>query len=51
MLQVFKVFRDIARTEGNKSQEKKVGMISKLLVASKENEPGYIMRALQVHSN
>jgi hypothetical protein len=33
---------------GQSSQEKKKGLISKLLVASKGCEPGYIMRSLQV---
>jgi hypothetical protein len=45
---VFKTFKDIASTAGKDSQERKRGLINKLLVASKENETGYIMRSLQV---
>lgn len=45
---VFKTFKDIATAGGANSQERKRGLISKLLVASKGNEPGYIMRSLQV---
>eukprot|EP00891_Asterochloris_glomerata_P009808 jgi/Astpho2/9808/Aster-03779 len=44
---VFKTFQLIATTEGHKSQDKKKGHIVKLLAASKDNEAGYIMRALQ----
>jgi DNA ligase-1 len=47
---VFKLFRDIATTTGASSQARKLGLISKLLVASKGTEPGYIMRSLQVGS-
>ncbi len=46
--QVHKVFLEIARTEGNKSQDKKKALINKLLVAAGQNEAGYIMRCLQV---
>ena len=42
------MFLDIARTEGNKSQDKKKQLINKLLVAAGDNEAGYIMRCLQV---
>lgn len=49
-LQVLKQFRDISATSGNKSMDKKKGMITKLLAASKAQEAGYIMRALQVAS-
>ncbi len=45
---VFKTFKDIASTGGKDSQERKRGLINKLLVASKQNETGYIMRSLQV---
>ena len=45
---MLKQFRAIAATTGNKSQDKKRGMITKLLAASKAQEAGYIMRALQV---
>ena len=34
--------------EGHKSQDRKRELISKLLTSSKDNETGYIMRALQV---
>lgn len=44
---VFKAFKDIAGAEGSGSQERKKGLIVKLLVASRDNEPGYVMRALQ----
>ncbi|WIA32794.1 hypothetical protein OEZ86_005976 [Tetradesmus obliquus] len=44
---VLKTFREIAKESGQSSQERKKGMISKLLVASKGCEPGYIMRSLQ----
>jgi ATP-dependent DNA ligase len=47
---VFKVFREIARTEGGKSQERKKGLITKLLVAARGVEPKYIIRMLQVGS-
>ncbi len=45
---VFKTFRDIAGSTGSNSQERKRTLITKLLVSSKECEPGYIMRSLQV---
>lgn len=44
---VFKAFHDIASSEGAKSQERKKGMIVKLLVGAKQNEAGFVMRALQ----
>ena len=44
---VFQAFRDIAAAEGAGSQEKKKGLIVKLLVAARDNEAGYVMRALQ----
>ncbi|KAL3133936.1 hypothetical protein ABBQ32_008384 [Trebouxia sp. C0010 RCD-2024] len=44
---VLKTFKEIASTEGSKSMEKKKGLIQKLVVASRNNETGYIMRALQ----
>lgn len=43
-----RTFREIAKVEGHKSQDRKIKLITKLLVASKGMEPGYIMRALQV---
>ena len=45
-----RTFQLIATTEGHKSQDKKKGHIVKLRAASKDNEAGYIMRALQVSS-
>ena len=45
--QVFKAFTEIARCEGAKSQDRKRGMIVKLLAAAKGGEAGYVMRALQ----
>ena len=44
---VFKAFHEIAASQGAKSQERKKGMIVKLLVGSKHNEAGFVMRALQ----
>ncbi|CAL8463942.1 g3477 [Coccomyxa elongata] len=44
---VFKAFQTIARTQGAKSQDKKIDLINKLLVSSSDVEPGFIMRALQ----
>ena len=43
-----RTFRDIANAEGSKSVERKKAFIQKLVVASRQNETGYIMRALQV---
>ena len=43
-----KAFLEIARTEGQKSQDRKKALINKLLVAAGQNEAGYIMRCLQV---
>ena len=45
---MFKSFKEIASTSGGKSQERKRGMIVKLLAAAKQEEAGYVMRALQV---
>lgn len=44
---VFKAFKEIAQAEGAKSQERKKGMIIKMLVAAGQEEAGYVMRALQ----
>ncbi len=44
---LFRTFKEIASTEGSKSMEKKKGLIQKLVVGSRQNETGYIMRALQ----
>lgn len=46
--QVFKAFRDIAATSGEKSGERKKNLIQGLLVSAKGLEAGYVMRALQV---
>ncbi len=42
-----RTFKEIASTEGSKSMDKKKGLIQKLVVGSRQNETGYIMRALQ----
>jgi hypothetical protein len=39
--------RTIARTEGQKSQDRKIGIIKKMLVSCQENEAKYLIRALQ----
>ena len=44
---VLKTFREIAESEGAKSQDRKIKLIIKLLAAASENEAGYVMRALQ----
>eukprot|EP00195_Chlamydomonas_chlamydogama_P015251 CAMPEP_0202891666 /NCGR_PEP_ID=MMETSP1392-20130828/1671_1 /ASSEMBLY_ACC=CAM_ASM_000868 /TAXON_ID=225041 /ORGANISM="Chlamydomonas chlamydogama, Strain SAG 11-48b" /LENGTH=944 /DNA_ID=CAMNT_0049575491 /DNA_START=248 /DNA_END=3082 /DNA_ORIENTATION=+ len=44
---VLKAYKDIATTSGKNSQKAKEGLIVKLLVASKGNETGYVMRSLQ----
>lgn len=44
---VFKTLKEIALTTGEKSQERKKGLIVKLLVAAKQNEAAYIVRSLQ----
>ena len=44
---VLGTFRDIASSEGAKSQDRKIKLIIKLLAAASENEAGYLMRALQ----
>jgi hypothetical protein len=40
---VFKKFREIALASGQKSQEKKRGLIKQLLVAAAEEEPGWVV--------
>lgn len=42
------MFRDISAAAGASSQERKKGLVIKLLAASKGNEAGYVMRSLQV---
>jgi len=49
--QVIKQFRTIAATSGNKSQDRKRGVITTMLAASKPQEAAYLMRALQVLSS
>ena len=44
---VLKTFKEIASSEGAKSQDRKIKLIIKLLAAASENEAGYVMRALQ----
>lgn len=44
---VLTTFKDIAFSEGAKSQDRKMKLIIKLLAAASENEAGYLMRALQ----
>ena len=44
---VLKQFRAVATTDGEKSVERKKGMIKKLLVSSKDCEAGYVIRSLQ----
>ena len=44
---LLRTFKEIASTEGSKSMDKKKSLIGKLIVGSRQNETGYIMRALQ----
>jgi DNA ligase-1 len=44
---VFKQLKEIAAMTGSKSQERKMGGIKKLLAASVDEEPKYIMRSLE----
>lgn len=44
---VLSTFKEIASSEGAKSQDRKMKLIIKLLAAASENEAGYLMRALQ----
>ena len=44
---VLKEFRAIATTDGEKSVDRKKGMIKKLLVSARECEAGYVIRSLQ----
>ena len=39
--------RNIARTEGHRSQDRKIGIIKKMLVSCKDVEAKYLIRALQ----
>ena len=48
-MRLCRTFKDIAKIEGNKSQDQKKGLIVKLLGASgKSGEAGFIIRLLQV---
>lgn len=44
---VFGTLRDIAKTEGAKSTDRKRALIQKMLVASRETEAGYVARLVQ----
>ncbi|KAK0532786.1 ATP-dependent DNA ligase Cdc17 [Tilletia horrida] len=44
---VFKTLREIAGMSGNKSQDRKIGAIVKLLTACVEQEPKYLIRSLE----
>lgn len=44
---VFKNLKEIAAMTGNKSQERKIGVIKKLLASSNAEEPKYIIRSLE----
>ncbi|PWN41603.1 ATP-dependent DNA ligase [Ceraceosorus guamensis] len=44
---VFKQLKEIADMSGNKSQDRKIGGIKKLLAASQNDEPKYIIRSLE----
>lgn len=48
---VFSSFQSIAKSHGDKSQDKKRDIIVKLLAGSKTSEAGYIIRSLQVLHN
>ena len=44
---VYDSFKEIALLSGNKSMQKKKGIIKSLLVAASKNEPKYVVRSLQ----
>jgi DNA ligase-1 len=44
---VYKQLKEIAGMIGNKSQERKIGVIKKMLAASSGDEPKYIIRSLE----
>lgn len=44
---VFKQLREIALVAGNKSQDRKIGMIKKLLAACQGEEPKFLIRSLE----
>jgi DNA ligase-1 len=46
VLQVFDKFTEIAKMSGNKSQQRKVDIIQSLIVACRESEAKYMVRAL-----
>ncbi|SJX65909.1 probable CDC9-DNA ligase I [Sporisorium reilianum f. sp. reilianum] len=45
--QVFKQLKEIAVVSGNKSQDRKIGMIKKLLAACQGDEPKFLIRSLE----
>jgi hypothetical protein len=47
-LQVFNAFKEMSSISGDKSQDRKKNLIVKLLAGAKDEEAGYVMRALQV---
>ena len=47
-MQVFRAFKEISAISGDKSQDRKKNLIVKLLAGAKDEEAGYVMRALQV---
>ncbi|CDW98621.1 hypothetical protein [Sporisorium scitamineum] len=45
--QVFKQLKEIAAVSGNKSQDRKIGMIKKLLASCQGEEPKFLIRSLE----
>lgn len=45
--QVFKQLKEIALVSGNKSQDRKIGMIKKLLASCQGDEPKFLIRSLE----
>ena len=45
--QVFKQLKEIAIVSGNKSQDRKIGMIKKLLASCQAEEPKFLIRSLE----
>ncbi|SNX83711.1 probable CDC9 - DNA ligase I [Melanopsichium pennsylvanicum] len=45
--QVFKQLKDIAAVSGNKSQDRKIGMIKKLFASCQGEEPKFLIRSLE----
>eukprot|EP01083_Nonionella_stella_P088263 245855_1 len=44
---VFDTIKSLSQIEGNKSRDKKIGLINKLFVSARESEARYIVRSLQ----